>query len=442
RAARRAAGAVVAGALAVAPVAPAVAAPGPHGRVGLPDALVAPAAGARALGGRGTLAFVSLGRLLVLDGRTGRLVAVTGSDETASSPEYSPGGRWLAYSTRPAGRPAPGGRPAELVATADGTRPHRVPGATGGSWLPDGRLVAGRYLWRVGPSGAPERVGRVPSGLVAWAPDGSAYAFVESTLPAGLARAASGVERLEVARTLSGPRTTWYETRVSYSPSGGFTGEFVYSATVRSRGRGVLFTLDPYRSASLAADGLPLELLSRPGARPERLGVTVRGAVAVSPRGPSVAFVDGPGRDAWGSKHVETCGGSPARCSPVRSPAGELTMDPAWSPTGRSLAFVVAAPGTASGFSPSDLDRWYATRRLWVAAAGGAAHALAGTAGAAAPLWSADGRELLYVSGDALWVRRVAGGASERVAGPLFAPGSWPSFDGSVDWSAQFAWSS
>ena len=84
--------------------------------------------------------------------------------------------------------------------------------------------------------------------------------------------------------------------------------------------------------------------------------------------------------------------------------------------------------------------------------------ALASTGRAAArrradPTWSADGRLLLYVRGDGLWllnpsagrgnpaggIPSATGGRPARVVSRLFK-GAWPNHYGYIDWRGQFAW--
>jgi WD40-like Beta Propeller Repeat len=383
-----------------------------------------PVVDAHAFAGHGRLAFVSRGRLWVLDGTTGKLVNVTGSG--ASAPAFSPDGRWLSYAYR--GHAG--------LARADGAHA-RTLRARSAKWLPDGRLLLGRRaLYRVSPSGVPVRVGTAPAGLVAWAPDGSAYAFVGRSLARKSGQCSfRGVERLELADSLGGRRTLWHQEPISCTPSAGFRGEAINGVVVLPRRRGVLFWFDPMQSASLAADGMAVYELTASGAAPVKLGTTVGTAVSLSRTG-RFALGGGFDRIAWVTKTALAC--HAARCKPVRPAAGSLTLDPALTPDGSMLAFVSAASeGTDMGSIQPLLKRWYATRRLWV---GG--RAVPDSTGAAAPVWSSDGRSLLFVKDDALWLLSALDTKPVRVAAPLFGSGIWPNSMGKVPWSAQFAWQS
>lgn len=379
----------------------------------------------RAVSGRGRLAFVSRGSLYVL-GR--RLVRVTG--EGASAPAFSPDGGWLSYQFR--GHAG--------VARADGTDPHLLRTDGTASWLPDGRLLVGRAVYRIEADGSPSRAGTAPADLAAWAADGSRYAFVASRIVHGKHGAFHGVELLQAAASLDGPRTTWYRVRQSFTPSSGFTTPAIGAAVVLPQRRGILFWLDPFHSASIAADGLPLFELRTPNGRPHQLGVTVGAPVSVG-QGARLAIGGGGDRYAWSAKHIQTCSTTTARCvSPAVGAGRLLSLDPAWSPDGSTLAYVTAAPGKASDFRQTTIQRWYATRHLWLLALGSSPHEVAGTSGAAAPTWSHDGNSLLFVKNDSLWLLPRLNGRPVRVAGPLFHPHSWPSYYGQIDWQARFAW--
>ncbi len=365
---------------------------------------------AGAFAGHGRLAYVSRGSLYVLDGS--RVVPVTAGG--ASAPAFSPDGRWLSYAYR--GRVG--------LAHSDGTHPRalRAPSA---SWLPNGELRAGASLYRVAPNGSPVRVGPAPAGLVAWAADGSRYAFVVSR------GGRNGVELLQAADTPTGPRTTWLRVPQRFTARSGYESPAIANVVVLPGRRGLLVALDPLHSASIAADGVPVYALAAPGASLRKLGTTVYGTASVA--GGRFALGGGFDRYAWRTKHVLTC--TVRRCVPLPSPKGVLTLDPALSPNG-TLAYVTARQESADDFFQRTLRRWYATRRLRVGD-----REIPGSAGAAAPTWSRDGKSLLFVKDDFLWLLPRVDAKPVRVAGPLFPPDAWPSYYGQVDWSQQFAWS-
>jgi hypothetical protein len=130
-----------------------------------------------AFAGHGVLAFVSRGRLFVLDS-TQKLTAVTSAAAQASDPRFSPNGRWLAY-TLGTGRLG--------LARADGTDARVFSSNGGASWLPDGELLLRDGVFRVAASGSLVRVGPAPKGLVAWGAGGEKVSpFSRASGPKGV----------------------------------------------------------------------------------------------------------------------------------------------------------------------------------------------------------------------------------------------------------------
>jgi TolB protein len=395
-----------------------------------------PIVDAKAFHGHGNLAFVSRDQLYVLDGSTGKLTAVTSGTRVTgapSAPSFSPNGKWLAYSF---------GNGGAGVANADGTSAETIM-TTGSSpgWMPNNELLVGTTLFRLSPSGRAITAGSVSPDLVGWAPDGSGYAFVQPIVKNGPNGSFRGVEQLQLANTLTGTRTVWRSTSISFARATGFHGNFVKGVIVLPHHGGLLFWVDPDQSASLAADGMRVYEVRSARATPIDLAVTVGQTVSVGSNG-VLAIGSGGNRYAWMTKTVETCVIATANCSDVRTPAGDVTIDPAWSPNGKTLAFVEAPSSSASDFFQPTLTKWYSTHHLWLLSSSSSVPTeVRDTAGASVPVWSSNGKSVLYESGDALWLIGRPGATPTQVASPLFWSGAWPSYYGQIDWSGQFSWS-
>jgi hypothetical protein len=405
-----------------------------------------PWADSKAFSGDGDLAFVSLGTLFVLDGSTGRLTEVPPLTGATSDPQFSPDRRWLAFQT---------GDNAVGVARADGASPHLLKQQSFVGWLPDGELLttstatststlAGPLVrYQISSSGRPVRVGTASADLMSWSPDGHAYVFDVSKVVARSGGAFRGTNSIEVASSLNGRRTVWNTVRVSSAgPGSSAAGDFVQRIDVLPAGEGLLVWTDPGDDDD--ADGSAVYLIRSPGARMRELGITVGDTLTLGARG-EIALDVGVGRLAWEDKTVETCAVSTARCTAVPTPRGDVSVDPSWSPGGTELAYVDARALTTWGFPQPTISAWYATHTLWVLRAGTTTPIeIPGGRGAALPVWSADGKALMYVKDDALWLVRGAGTRDAttpvRIVSPLFAP-SWPSYYGQVGWASQFAWS-
>jgi dipeptidyl aminopeptidase/acylaminoacyl peptidase len=388
-------------------------------------------AAASSFSGHGLLAYISRGSLLVLNGNTGSQVLVAPRREEPSTPQFSPNGRWLSFYL---------GRGRAGIARADGTAVRVAKGAA--VWLPDSDLLLGHSIFRVAPRGRVRlmRVAQAPANLSVWASDGSRYAFVSRRLVYGKHGSFHGLEQLKLSDSLRGPQTLWHEERISFNRRDGFKGNAIAGIVVLPDHEGVLVSFDPMQSASIAADGIPLYEIRSARGPLHKLGVTVGQRISIGAAG-HVALGGGGDRYAWTTKTVETCAAANARCTAVAAPANKLTLDPAWSPNGKMLAFVAAIPETAGDFVQKTIKRWYATRHLWLLRARSSRPVeLPGTTGAAAPVWSRDGKSILYVANDGLWLVPRLGERPRAIAGPLFLPNHWPSYYGQINWTSQFAW--
>lgn len=208
---------------------------------------------------------------------------------------------------------------------------------------------------------------------------------------------------------------------------------------------GILYRIDPQFSDSLAADGLPLYTL-RLGAAPHRLAVTLgyEGFAAFSPSGRSVLLVTGDDRETWTHKSLQICGIESAVCRPLPTQSGTVSLDVDWAPRGNRIAYVQAHDlGPIGGFhSQAALLAWVKTRTLWVANADGTGmHQVAAAGkGIYLPQWSGDGRHVLFIRDNALWLIDTRGGPPTRVLGPFPGTPDFFGFYGHVSWPVQWVW--
>jgi hypothetical protein len=165
-----------------------------------------------------------------------------------------------------------------------------------------------------------------------------------------------------------------------------------------------------------------------------------------------------PGATLWVGPNRQRCavpGRTPSRClgfavPPAGRPGSGISLDPAWSPGAGQLAYVRAPIALTGGWPDA---AWYAAHSLYVwNARTGATRRIASVSGANVPTWSADGRDLLYVHDDGLWLAPLARGTPIEIAHPLFPPSGLYNgltdgqnsqihdFYGQIPWNAQFSW--
>jgi dipeptidyl aminopeptidase/acylaminoacyl peptidase len=426
----------------------------PHGPGG-------PVVDGAALAGHGQLAFVSRGTLWVLDGSTTKLRKVPTPGLVPDDPSFSPDGRWLAFvASKEIGRNYGGDvvstvLSSELwIARADGTDAHPVEGiayAAAYGWSPHADLFAvsvgeatsvpygaATGVDLVGPAGSIRPVAadtHVTSAV--WSPDGSALAVSTQTGPSG---PASWTGTLTTYPVDGGPSTVWESLDGSYIVPAGWWP--VWGIGYTTVGVGAV------PGGSATADGSPLYSLARPGAEPRPLGYTLQDEGSGAPSSSStgwLAFVatsGGIGRSIWQGKQVLVCSPTTGHCAPAPHPADTVTLDPVWSPTGTTLAYVQGAALQSVGFLQQTLADWYDAHRLHLFdPTTGSDRTGTRAPGVTVPLWSGDGRSLLYVGDNGLWLDATLAGPPVEITYPLFAPGAWPAFYGQVGFSSQFSWS-
>jgi Tol biopolymer transport system component len=407
-----------------------------------------PSVGTQAFSGHGRLAFVSENRLYVLDGSaTGKpatLHAVS-TGKAPGSPAWSPDGRWLAFLV---GAPFVDGAVTGgslWLAGPDGQGAHQVlPNAGGFAWsqtTDDLAVVSDGKLFIVQPGQQPSPVLDGPGlsdASPAWSPDGRELAvavvnftatkrFVSSAIDVVVPSEGTALDNFVVSPTDALIVDAWW-----------------------ANGKGLFAWSDRQDSPSRAADALPLVSYPLNG-NPATLASTLPYPSFAVPGQGGVTLVTGGDRYPWNAKTIQGCAVS-GPCGPAMdaTPA-PVNLDPAataWRWGEPILAFVHAATETTVGPSQQDLSAWYRTRKLWVwEGAGGNPHPItrAGT-GVAAPTWSANSQDILYVRDNALWLIPMftpdgypSAAPARPVVSRLFA-GNWPNLNGYTAWQPQFAW--
>ncbi|HMK97980.1 MAG TPA: hypothetical protein VK425_10565, partial [Acidimicrobiales bacterium] len=432
-----------------------------------------------AMHGRDELAFVSRGDLYLLDGATGRVDEVpVGPGRTAVGPTFSPDGKWVAFQTESYAFPAS----RELwVARSNGTDRRQVIAADGYyGWDPGADLLAistdstytqvlrgstyreseAARLELVSPTGARRQLLSLPMpakpvvwpppGIwdASWSPSGDAIAVAVDSFHAG-----SSIRSYPLD---GGKPTTWFSINGTAQLPGLCSGCGGGNTIAQLAGWwpkwGVGFWAFCCGSVH-GNDAAALELVQHPGASPHIIGRTLSdgttevvssastGALAI------VASTLDAGRSYGIGKEVDSCALSSGTCTPIPGasvwtgpgslrcapycsqwpapgkPGSAVSLDPAWSPDGKLLAYV-KSPSADTGGWPS--LAWFDAHKLLVFdPATGRSTELAGVSGVSVPTWSRDGRDLLYVSGDALWLVPASGGRATEVVSPLFPTNLW-----------------
>jgi Tol biopolymer transport system component len=279
------------------------------------------------------------------------------------------------------------------------------------AWTPDGRhllFVSNRdgardvYVVRLGSAGMPGgRPSRLTTGLnahsISLSADGTRLAYSVYTSHANV---------WAISIPTDGPISADRATQVT-------TGnQTVEGLTVSPDGRWLYFDSD--RSGNANIYRMPLG-----GGEPERLTTNPADDFSpdVSPNGRWVAFHS----LRFGTRDIFVMPADGGEAQRVTDDPGEERF-PIWSPDGQSLSYSLNGTGTRDGLyviSKDQSGRWGPPRRVWNHPARGA--------------WSRDGRTLLSIWTDGIWLIPAAGGASRRVYEP---PDTVNGPEPPVSWSA------
>jgi TolB protein len=371
------------------------------------------AAAADAPGFPGALAYLSRGSLYTAE--PGSVpTAVTPSPSPGSAPQWSASGTWVGEL---------GGTGRLRVLRASGAAvalpsPATADPVTAFEWSPAAPLLAlipsagadAGDLVVVDPA-APDAAPMVVAGPVVsflWSPDGHRLAVVRDAGPGG--------EQVDVVDVVTGSRVP-----LPYRAPPDTT---VLLGSWWPDGAGLLFWLDPGGSTAAEATGLPLVSLALGATDARTLGRTFVYLpwLAWSPDGHRLLIVDMSGAFPWDGSHLAVCRPGPVAppCRALPQPAGAVTVDPAWAPDGRLIAFVRAGrdPGLVPGTA---IAQWYGSRRLWVASPDGqGAEEVHGTGpGVADPVFGPSSHSISYAGASDIATIAVSGGRPTVIAAGL-----------------------
>jgi dipeptidyl aminopeptidase/acylaminoacyl peptidase len=390
--------------------------------------------------GLGRLAIAQQGDLLIKglpEGVTASLAHLMGITNVsfASQPRLSPSGEWLAFRLNP-----PDGWVFVQQVIGPGSYDLEDTGPLGlYAWSPvEDRLayVAGQgELKLTGDYGSEPRTLVPQSGerqitSLAWSPDGAwiAYTVGESPYLDLWKVPLDGGEPVELYAATDSTLHAGLYRLLGWAPDGESL---------------LVWEGNPYASASVAADGLPLASIPAQDGEPVRLAGAVLlydDFVRPDPSGSGrVAVILGSLREATVDKVLYIFEGEGRTAV---SPDGYAAASPAWSPDGRFLIYV-AMPEFSRPAGGEPLRQALMGRKLWLydLESGDSRQLTSDPAYRDEyPLWSADGKTLLYARMDAkdevsLWLLSIDSGEIRMVMEGLSAGGQgWSGYYGHIAW--------
>jgi hypothetical protein len=278
-----------------------------------------------------------------------------------------------------------------------------------------------------------DRIGGRPAPITAYpfrSPDGRLDARVRTT---GAGRSAKQTIWITDRRTHA-TRPIFSETQYYTQIGPGDTPGPVILLRFSNDHRWLFFTIDPGSSASIAADGLVLRVVSTTGGAVHTLGVALRYPDYLAWCGGRLVYVGGGDRVAIHAKRLLVAAPPNWRPAPLWDDPSRSFASPACRPDGKSVA-VLSQRSSVNAY-------FFATRwQLWRVGLDGARHELDAPAPGwadEAPRWSRDGRSLLFVR-ERKGYGRVMLLRDGHVFGPIAKLGFGLGYYGHHDW--QLGWS-